>query len=195
MPVGQFPGSRNWGYDGVLAYAAQNTYGGPHGLQRLVDACHGARAGRLPRRRLQPLRSGSELPGEFGPYFTDRYKTPWGDAVNYDRAGCDAVRDFVLDNVRMWLEEFHLDGLRLDAADTIFDMGARHILRAIKEVAEEVGEHRGWPAVVTAESDLNDPRLLYSAERGGYGLDGQWMDDYHHAVHAFLTGERQGYYS
>ena len=100
--------------------------------------------------------------GEFGPYFTDRYKTPWGDAVNYDRAGCDAVRDFVLDNVRMWLEEFHIDGLRLDAADMIFDLGARHILRAIKEAADAAGERRGWPAVVTAESDLNDPRLLYS---------------------------------
>ena len=132
--------------------------------------------------------------GEFGPYFTDRYKTPWGAAVNYDRAGCDAVRDFVLDNVRMWLEEFHFDGLRLDAADTIFDLGARHILRAIKEVAEAAGERRGWPAIVTAESDLNDPRLLYPADRGGYGLDAQWMDDYHHAAHAFLTGERHGYY-
>ena len=95
----------------------------------------------------------------------------------------------------MWLEEFHFDGLRLDAADMIFDLGARHILRAIKEAADAAGERRGWPAVVTAESDLNDPRLLYPAERGGYGLDVQWMDDYHHAAHAFLTGERHGYYA
>ena len=105
------------------------------------------------------------------------------------------MREFVLDNVRMWLEEFHLDGLRLDAADMIFDRGARHLLAVIKEVAEEVGDRRGWPAVVIAESDLNDPRLLYSPERGGYGLDGQWMDDFHHATHAFLTGERQWYYA
>ena len=101
----------------------------------------------------------------------------------------------MLDNVRMWLEEFHIDGLRLDAADTIYDMGARHILRAIKEAANNAGPNRGWPAIVTAESDLNDPRLLYTTERGGYELDAQWMDDYHHAVHAFFTHERHGYYA
>ena len=195
MPVGQFPGTRNWGYDGVLSYAAQNSYGGPHSLQRLVDACHGHGLSVYLDVVYNHFGPESNYLGEFGPYFTDRYKTPWGDAVNYDRAGCDAVRDFVLDNVRMWLEEFHFDGLRLDAADTIFDLGAHHILRAIKEVAEAAGERRGWPAVVTAESDLNDPRLLYPAERGGHGLDAQWVDDYHHAAHAFLSGERHGYYS
>ncbi len=194
MPVGQFPGTRNWGYDGVLSYAAQNSYGGPHGLQRLVDACHGHGIAVYLDVVYNHVGPESNYLGEFGPYFTDRYKTPWGDAVNYDCAGCDAVRDFVLDNVRMWLEEFHFDGLRLDAADMIFDLGARHILREIKEVADAAGEHRGWPAVVTAESDLNDPRLLYPAIRGGDGLDAQWMDDYHHAAHAFLSGERHGYY-
>ena len=164
MPVGQFPGARNWGYDGVFPYAAQDTYGGPQRSAKAGGRVPCRRPGDLPRRRLQPLRSRRELSsGEFGPYLTDRYKTPWGAAVNYDRAGCDAVRDFVLDNVRMWLEEFHLDGLRLDAADTIFDLGARHILRAIKEAAERAGRRRGWPAIVTAESDLDDPRLLYSA--------------------------------
>jgi maltooligosyltrehalose trehalohydrolase len=195
MPVGQFPGTRNWGYDGVLPYAAQNSYGGPHGVQRLVDACHRHGLAVYLDVIYNHFGPESNYLGEFGPYFTDRYKTPWGDAVNYDRAGCDAVRDFVLDNVRMWLEEFHFDGLRLDAADTIFDLGAHHILRAIKEVADAVGERRGWPAVVMAESDLNDPRMLYPAERGGHGLDAQWMDDYHHAAHAFLSGERHGYYS
>jgi maltooligosyltrehalose trehalohydrolase len=195
MPVGQFPGSRNWGYDGVLPYAAQNTYGGPQGLLELVDACHAHGLAIYLDVVYNHFGPEANYLAEFGPYFTDRYKTPWGAAVNYDRAGCDAVRDFVLDNVRMWLDEFHLDGLRLDAADTIFDMGARHILQAIKTVADEVEERRGWPAVMTAESDLNDPRLLYPIERGGYGLGAQWMDDYHHAAHAFLTGERHGYYT
>jgi maltooligosyltrehalose trehalohydrolase len=195
MPIGQFPGARNWGYDGVLPYAAQDSYGGPHGLQKLVDACHSHGMAIYLDVVYNHFGPEANYLGEFGPYLTDRYKTPWGAAVNYDRAGCDAVRDFVLDNARMWLEEFHLDGLRLDAADTIFDMGARHILRAIKEAAEAAGERRGWPAVLTAESDLNDPRLLYPFQRGGYGLDAQWMDDYHHAAHAFLSGERQGYYS
>ena len=129
MPIAQFPGSRNWGYDGVLPYAAQNTYGGPHSLQRLVDACHACRLAVFLDVVYNHFGPESNYLGEFGPYFTDRYKTPWGPAVNYDQAGCDAVRDFVLDNVRMWLEEFHIDGLRLDAADMIFDMGARHILR------------------------------------------------------------------
>jgi maltooligosyltrehalose trehalohydrolase len=194
MPVGDFPGNRNWGYDGVLPYAAQNSYGGPRGLQRLVDACHGHGLAVYLDVVYNHFGPESNYLGEFGPYFSDRYKTPWGEAVNYDRSGCDAVRDFVLDNVRMWLEEFHFDGLRLDAVDMIFDLGARHILRAIKEVAEAAGERRGWPAVVTAESDLNDPRLLYPAERGGHALDAQWMDDYHHAAHAFFSGERHGYY-
>ncbi len=195
MPVGQFPGSRNWGYDGVLPYAAQNTYGGPHGLQKLVDACHAHGLAIYLDVVYNHFGPEANYLAEFGPYFTDRYKTPWGAAVNFDRAGCDAVRDFVLDNVRMWLADFHFDGLRLDAADTIFDMGARHILRSIKEVADDAGRRRGWPALVTAESDLNDPRLLYGTDRGGYALDAQWMDDYHHAAHAFFSGERHGYYT
>ncbi len=195
MPVGQFPGDRNWGYDGVLPYAAQNSYGGPRGLQKLVDACH--RHGMaifldVVYNHFGP--EGNHL-SEFGPYLTERYQTPWGKAVNYDRGGCDAVRDFVLDNVGMWLEEFHIDGLRIDAADVIFDLGARHILKAIKERAECVGSRRGWPAMVTAETDLDDPRLLYPHEQNGFGLDAQWMDDYHHAFHAFFTGERQDYYA
>src|SRR5262249_10868315 len=132
--------------------------------------------------------------GEFGPYFTDRYRTPWGTALNYDGAGSDSVHDFVLANARMWLEEFHLDGLRLDAVHAIFDPGAGHILRAVKEVADEVAAATGRRRHVVAESDLNDPRLLLPPERGGYGLDAQWADDFHHAVHTLLTGERQGYY-
>ncbi len=195
MPIGQFPGTRNWGYDGVLLYAAQNSYGGPHGFQKLVDACHAHGLAIFLDAIYNHVGHEANFLGEFGPYFTDRYKTPWGPAVNYDCAGSDAVRDVTLDNVRMWLEEFHVDGLRLDAADCIFDLGARHILRAIKETADAAGEHRGWPAIITAETDLNDPRLLYPTERGGHGLNAQWMDDYHHAAHAFFTGQRHSYYS
>jgi maltooligosyltrehalose trehalohydrolase len=194
MPVGQFPGRRNWGYDGVLPYAAQDSYGGPHGLQRLVDACHAEGLAIVLDVVYNHFGPEGNYLAEFGRYFNDRYQTPWGAAVNYDGHGCDAVRDYVLDNVRMWLEEFHFDGLRLDAVHAIFDLGARHILRAIQEVAEEVGSQRGWPAFVIAESDLNDPRVLDPRDRGGHALEAQWADDFHHAAHAYLTGERAGYY-
>ena len=194
MPVGQFSGGRNWGYDGVLPYAAQNTYGGPVGLHRLVDACHSAGLAAFLDVVYNHLGPEGNYLSEFGPYFTDRYKTPWGQAVNYDDCGCDGVRNFILDNACMWLEEFHFDGLRLDAIHAIYDMGAHHILRAIQEVAEEVQERSGRMIHIIAESDLNDPRILWPPERGGYGLSAQWSDDFHHAVHAFLTGERRGYY-
>jgi maltooligosyltrehalose trehalohydrolase len=195
LPVAQFPGERNWGYDGVLPYAAQESYGGPHGLQRLVDACHAEGLAAFLDVVYNHMGPEGNYLGEFGRYFNDRYKTPWGAAVNYDGHGCDAVRDYVLDNVRMWLEQFHFDGLRLDAVHAIFDLGARHILRAIEEVAEAVAARRGWPATIVAESDLNDPRLLYPRDRGGHALGAQWADDFHHAAHALLTGERDGYYS
>ncbi len=194
MPVGQFPGTRNWGYDGVQPYAVQNSYGGPHGLQRLVDACHAAGLGVFLDVIYNHFGPEGNYLHEFGPYFTDRYQTPWGAAVNYDGPGCDPVRDFVLDNARMWLEEFHVDGLRLDAVHAIFDLGARHLLRAVKEVADAVARRTGRVKQIVAESDLNDPRLLWPPERGGDGLDAQWSDDFHHAVHAFLTGERRSYY-
>jgi maltooligosyltrehalose trehalohydrolase len=194
MPVAQFPGSRNWGYDGVLPYAAQNSYGGPYGLQKLVDACHSAGLAIFLDVVYNHVGPEGNYLAEFGPYFADRYKTPWGMAVNFDGPGSDAVRDFVLGNARMWLEEFHFDGLRLDAVHAIFDLGARHILRDVQEVAEDVARHCGRTLHVIAESDLNDPRLLHSRERGGHQLGGQWSDDFHHAIHAFLTGERRGYY-
>ena len=194
MPVGQFPGSRNWGYDGVLPYAAQNTYGGPQGLAKLVDACHNAGLAVVLDVVYNHFGPEGNYLHEFGPYFTDKYKTPWGAAINYDDKGCDAVRDYVLDNARTWLDEFHLDGLRLDAVHAIYDLGARHILAAIKGVVDEVAARSGRAVHVIAESDMNDPRILYGPERGGHGLDAQWSDDFHHAVHAFLTGERRGYY-
>ena len=142
MPVGQFPGSRNWGYDGVLPYAAQNTYGGPHGLQRLVDACHSRGLAIFLDIVYNHFGPEANYLREFGPYFTHKYNTPWGDAINYDDKGSDAVRDFVIDNARMWLSEFHFDGLRLDAVHAIYDLGARHILKEISEVAGEIAQVR-----------------------------------------------------
>jgi maltooligosyltrehalose trehalohydrolase len=194
MPVGQFPGSRNWGYDGVLPYAAQNTYGGPHGLHKVVDACHAAGLAVFLDVIYNHLGPEGNYLGEFGPYFTDHYKTPWGKAVNYDGPGSDAVRAYVINNARMWLEEFHFDGLRLDAVHAIYDYSARHMLRDVEEAAEDVAQRCGRPLHIIAESDLNDPRLLHPRTHGGHELGGQWSDDFHHAIHAFLTGERSGYY-
>ncbi len=194
MPVAQFPGGRNWGYDGIFLYAPQNTYGGPHGLQRLVDAAHAAGLAiflDVVYNHVGP--EGNYLP-EFGPYFTDHYKTFWGPAFNYDGAGSDAVRAFVLENVRMWLEDYHFDGLRLDAVHAIYDSSPRHILRDIAATAAEVGQRRGCQVHIVAESDSNDVRLLLPPEQGGDGLDAQWSDDFHHTAHTYLTGERQGYY-
>jgi maltooligosyltrehalose trehalohydrolase len=194
MPVAQFPGTRNWGYDGVHPYAAQNSYGGPRGLQRLVDACHAAGLAVFLDVVYNHLGPEGNYLAEFGPYFTDRYRTFWGAAFNYDGTGSDVVRDFVLDNARMWLAEFHVDGLRLDAVHAIFDSSPVHILRQIKEAADDVGRRAGRVVHVIAESDLNDVRLLLPPERGGHGLDAQWSDDFHHTVHAYLTREQHGYY-
>ncbi len=194
MPVAQFPGARNWGYDGVLPYAAQNCYGGPHGLQRLVDACHAVGLAIFLDVVYNHLGPEGNYLAEFGPYFTDHYKTPWGLAVNFDGPGSDAVRDYVLDNVRTWLRDFHFDGLRLDAVHAIYDFGARHILRDVQEAAEAVARQTGRTIHIIAESDLNDPRLLHPRHHGGHALGGQWSDDFHHAIHAHLTGERRGYY-
>ena len=195
LPVAQFPGARNWGYDGVLPYAVQDSYGGPSGLRRLVDAAHAhglAVVLDVVYNHLGP--EGNHL-DDFGPYFTDRTSTPWGPALNADGPGADSVRRFVVDNAVRWVEEFHIDGLRLDAVHAIVDQSARHLLEELAEAVHAAG-HRGGRAVhVVAESDLCDARLLRSPAVGGYGLDGQWADDFHHAVHVALTGEREGYYA
>lgn len=195
MPVAQFPGCRNWGYDGVYPFAPQHSYGGPEGLQRLVDACHLVGLACILDVVYNHVGPEGAHFSEFGPYFTDRYRTPWGDAVNYDGTGSEPVRKFVTDNVRMWIRDYHLDGLRLDAIHAIYDFGARHILQEIKDAADEVAQERGYPVHMVAESDLNDVRIILPKERGGYGLDAQWSDDFHHVVHACLTKERQGYYA
>ena len=195
MPIAQFSGARNWGYDGVHPYAPQHSYGGPHGLQRLANACHLHGLALFLDVVYNHIGPEGAYLQEFGPYFTARYHTPWGSAVNYDDRGSDPVRAFVLDNVQMWLEDYHLDGLRLDAVHSIFDFGARHILQDIQETAAFIGRSRGRATHIVAESDLNDVRLLLPPDQGGYGIDAQWSDDFHHVVHVALTGEQQGYYA
>ena len=194
MPVAQFPGPRNWGYDGVHPYAAQNSYGGPYGLQKLVDACHAHEMAVILDVVYNHLGPEGNYLGEFGPYFTDRYHTTWGPALNYDGPGSDAVRAFILDNVRLWIDAFHLDGLRLDAVHAIFDSRPRHLLREIKEVADTAAARTGRRIHIIAESLVNDVRMVRPIERGGHGLDAEWNEDFHHALHAHLTGERHGKY-
>ncbi|HVT82191.1 MAG TPA: malto-oligosyltrehalose trehalohydrolase, partial [Phycisphaerae bacterium] len=195
MPIAQFSGNRNWGYDAVLPYAAQNSYGGPLGLQKLIDAAHAMGLAVFLDVVYNHMGPEHNYLDDFGPYFTDNYKTPWGRAINFDGPGSDPVREFVLSNVRMWLEEFHADGLRLDAVHAIYDFGAHHILAQIKETAAEVAARTRRDIHIVAESDLNDPRIVLPAERGGHALDAQWSDDFHHALHVLLTGERRGYYA
>jgi maltooligosyltrehalose trehalohydrolase len=194
MPVAQFPGSRNWGYDGVFPYAVQNTYGGPGGLRRLVNAAHSAELAVIldvVYNHLGP--EGNVLP-RYGPYFTDKYKTPWGQAINFDGSYSDEVRRYVIDNALHWLSEYHIDGLRLDAVHAICDFSATNILEEIAAEAHKLQEQLGRRLLIIAESDLNDARLVRPRERGGFELDAAWSDDFHHAVHAALTGEQIGYY-
>ncbi len=194
MPVSQFPGDRNWGYDGAYPYAVQNSYGGPEGLKRLVDACHQRQMGVFLDVVYNHLGPEGNYLRDYGPYFTDRYRTPWGAAVNFDGAYSDEVRRFFIENALSWLEDYHIDGLRLDALHAILDMSAVHFLRELSESVETLGGRLGRKLWLIGESDLNDSRLIAPPALGGYGLDGVWCDDFHHALHTLLTGEREGYY-
>lgn len=195
MPIAQFPGARNWGYDGVYPFAAQNSYGGPDAFRRFVDASHAcglAVALDVVYNHLGP--EGNYL-GAFGPYFTDRYRTPWGQAINYDGEDSDEVRRFFIESALYWLDTCHVDALRLDAVRQIFDFGARHFLAELKLEVVDLASRSGREIQLIAESDMNDARVLRDFSLGGYGLDGQWSDDFHHSVHALLTKEERGYYS
>lgn len=194
MPVAEFPGRRNWGYDVAHLYAPHSGYGGPEGLRRLVDAAHGEGLAVFLDVVYNHLGPEGNYLDEFGPYFTERYQTPWGRAINFDGPYSDPVRRHFIENALYWITEYHVDGLRLDAVHAIFDFSARHILEEIARAVHDRGAALGRHAYVIAESDLNDPRLVRDRERGGYGLDAQWSDDLHHAIHAALTGERAGYY-
>ena len=193
LPLASFPGEHGWGYDGIGLYAVHEPYGGPAALQRFVDAAHGLGLAVLLDVVYNHVGPGNRLES-FGPYFTSAYQTPWGAAVNLDQPGSDEVRAFIVDNALMWLRDFHVDGLRLDAVHALEDHRAVHILEALASEVYALAAAVGRSLVLIAESDLNNPRLMSSQAVGGYGLDGQWSDDFHHAVHAAVTGERQGYY-
>jgi maltooligosyltrehalose trehalohydrolase len=195
MPVSQYPGARNWGYDGTYPWAVQNSYGGPAAFQRFVDACHGHGLGVVLDVVYNHLGPEGNYFHPYGPYFTDRYRNPWGEAINFDGPGSNEVRRYFFANALYWQTAFHLDGLRLDAVDHIKDGTARHFLAELAEVTGEQARRLGRPFTLIAESDQNDARLLRPTEMGGHGLAGQWADDLHHSVHTLLTGERTGYYA
>jgi maltooligosyltrehalose trehalohydrolase len=194
MPIAQFPGGRNWGYDGVYPYAPQNTYGGISGLQRLVNACHQRGLAVVLDVVYNHLGPEGNYLRDFAPYFTDRYRTPWGSALNYDGPSSDEVRRYFIENALYWLRDLHIDALRLDAIHEIHDESAFPFLEELAVVVHREGERLNRRLSLIAESDLNDARIIRSRSIGGYGLDAQWSDDLHHAVHAVVTGERQGYY-
>jgi maltooligosyltrehalose trehalohydrolase len=191
MPVAEFPGARGWGYDGVYISAAQSSYGGPLGLQRLVDAAHAAGLGVILDVVYNHVgASGNAALAAYGPYFTEKYSTFWGEAMNYDDADSDPVREWVLQSAEGWIRDFHVDGLRLDAIHAIFDSSATHLLERIAERVH-ARDHR---ALVISESGLNDPKVMRQARAGGYGHDAAWADDFHHALRVLLTGDDAGYY-
>lgn len=194
LPVAQFPGNRNWGYDGTYVGAAQNSYGGPRALKRLVDACHQRGLAILLDVVYNHLGPEGNYLGQFGPYFTDRYKTPWGLALNFDGPHSDNVRWYFVHNALQWVDEFHFDGLRVDAVHAIVDHSAEPFLQDLAQAVRTRANELGRRIYSIAESDLNDPRVITPKERYGLGFDSQWADDYHHSLHTLLTGEQDGYY-
>jgi malto-oligosyltrehalose trehalohydrolase len=193
MPVATFPGKHGWGYDGINLWSVHEPYGGPDGLKRFVDACHARGLAVLLDVVYNHVGIGNRL-GDFGPYFTEAHVTPWGPAVNLDQPGSDEVRAFLIGNALMWLRDYHLDGLRLDAVHALEDHRALHFLEELTTEVQALAARLNRELVLVAESDTNDPLMVTSREAGGQGLTAQWSDDFHHAVHAAITGERQGYY-
>ena len=195
LPFAQFPGGHGWGYEGVDLFAPQNSYGGPDGLKRFVNAAHAKGLAVIMDVVYNHFGPAGNYVGKFGPYFTDEHKTPWGDAVNLETAGSYEVRRFFCDNALMWLRDYHMDGLRLDAVHAYIDRSAINFMEQINTEVHALQAETGRPYVMIAESDLNDPRLVRPKEAYGYGFDAQWSDDFHHALVALLTGERDGYYA
>ncbi len=194
MPVAQFPGHRNWGYDGAYPYAVQNSYGGPDGLKMLVNAIHHQGMSAILDVVYNHLGPEGNYLRDFGPYFTGTYCTPWGDALNYDGAYSYGVRNFFIENALFWLREYHFDALRLDALHMIYDQSAKHFLQELTESVAAFSHESGRKAYLIGESDLDDVRFIKPARDGGYGLDAVWCDDFHHSLHTLLTGEDTGYY-
>lgn len=195
MPVAQFPGQRNWGYDGVFPYAVQNSYGGAEGLMGLVNACHNKGLAVILDVVYNHLGPEGNYFNEFGPYFTGKYNTPWGNALNFDDAWCDEVRHYFIQNALQWFRDFHIDALRLDAVHAIKDFSPKHILRELKEHVDILSATTGRNHHLTIEFDLNDKRFIEPLDKDGYGMDAQWIDEFHHALRVTAGGERTGYYS
>ena len=194
MPLATFPGRRGWGYDGVYLNAPFPDYGTAHELAAFVQACHARGIAVLLDVVYNHLGPDGNYLAQYAPYFTDRYKTGWGAALNYDGPHSDPVRRFIIDNALMWLRDYGFDGLRLDAVHAIFSFDAVHVLEELARAVKQLGETLGRNFIVIAESDLNDPRLVQPTQLGGLGLDAHWADEFHHAVHRFFTGETDGYY-
>jgi maltooligosyltrehalose trehalohydrolase len=195
MPVAQFPGWRSWGYDGTYLFAVQNSYGSPQDFKRLVSECHKRGMSVILDVVYNHLGPEGNYLSDFGPYFTDRYRTPWGMAINFDGPHSNDVRNFFIENALHWFEKYHIDALRVDAVHGIFDQSARPFVRELVERVDRFSSDRGHKRYLIAESDLNDVRLVTPIKEGGIGFDAQWSDDFHHALHTILTGERQGYYA
>ncbi|MET0573704.1 MAG: malto-oligosyltrehalose trehalohydrolase, partial [Pedobacter agri] len=195
MPVAQFPGHRNWGYDGVFPFAVQNTYGGPIALQHLVNACHKKGLAVILDVVYNHMGPEGNYFNDFGPYFTDQYHTPWGNAINFDDADCDPVRQYFIENVLMWFRDFHIDALRLDAVHAIKDLSATHILKEIKEYVNKLSEFTGRKHHLIVELDLNDNKFINPVEQGGYAMDAQWIDEFHHALRVTSGQAKTGYYA
>jgi maltooligosyltrehalose trehalohydrolase len=193
MPVAEFPGRRNWGYDGVDLFAPQSSYGGPGALKKLVNACHNAGLAVVLDVVYNHVGPEGNYLAEFGPYFTDHYRSPWGQAVNFDGPGSDSVRQFFIDNALYWLSEYHIDALRLDAIHGIYDFSARHFLAELADRFHQQAALLGRQGWLIAESDLNDVRVVQPRSSGGYGLDAQWNDEFHHALISYLTGAKRGF--
>jgi maltooligosyltrehalose trehalohydrolase len=194
MPVAQFPGERNWGYDGAYPFAVQNSYGGPKGLKRLINTCHKRDMAVILDVVYNHLGPEGNYLWNFAPYFTEKYRTPWGSAVNFDDPYSDYVRNFFIENAIHWYRNYHMDALRLDAIHAIYDMSAKHFLQELAERVEDFSNEQGRKFYLIAESDLNDVRVIRPRELGGYGIDAQWCDDFQHALHTMLTAEKTGYY-
>ncbi|UPK72139.1 malto-oligosyltrehalose trehalohydrolase [Chitinophaga filiformis] len=195
MPVAQFPGSRNWGYDGVYPFAVQDSYGGVKGLKQLVNAAHQHGIAVILDVVYNHLGPEGNYFSQYGPWFTDKYKTPWGPALNFDDAWCDAVRGYYIQNALMWLDEFHIDGLRMDAVHAIWDCSAKHFTAELSEKVYELQAALNKKKLLIAELDLNSPRYIAPRQEGGYGLHAQWIDEFHHALRSLLTGDLNGYYA
>jgi maltooligosyltrehalose trehalohydrolase len=195
MPVAEFPGGRNWGYDGAHLYAPQSTYGGPEGLKRLVDACHREGLAFVLDVVYNHLGPEGNYLGEYAPVFSSAYRSPWGDALNFDGEESDGVRRYFIENALYWLTEYHVDALRLDAVHSIIDNSPRHVLEELAGEFHARAREMGRDAFLIAESDLNDVRVIKAPEEGGYGIDAQWSDDFHHSLHTLLTKTDRGYFA